>query len=259
MSESNNYYEQKDHATSERVVLAEDVNIDIYKDYKAKFYIPALTPLLKKTSPYKRKKPAPSTKMQRRPLKTATYYESNFIVLTIPRSIVLQFVKKIPKKTEFTAQFVGGEVEVGKLKIDSVYKYNGNQVKDEEIVRTPKNKKNRTAYIRLYKNRPQWSNDKKHWHYFITVKSDRSTYSRYTTYIGRESHYYTAENLEDIIDDIYRRINENRDNIIRVDNKVDKNIKDIDTNAKDIKELQQRVDELSNAIANLNKSRGDNQ
>lgn len=203
-STSNNYYENKVHDATERVVLAQDIKIVTYKDLKGKFYFPVLTPLLSKTKPYRRKKVAPSTKYQKsKKLKPKAYYESNYVVLTIPKSLVLLFTKKIPKGTEFTASFVGGEQEIMKLKITSVFKYVSNKYKADrqDAPRTPANRIERIPWTRhdpvRYKKDdvyiPQWSYDGENWKdikpadSWHSNESDHAKGADYASSIGNNS------------------------------------------------------------------------
>lgn len=108
---SENFYEKKELIT-ERVTLAEDIQLpDSYEDYEnisAKFYFSIYTPLLDKSKLNYEGRPAPSiSRFNNNNLNPDKYEQSNYIKLTIPRYILFQFKKVVPKNTDFIITCIG--------------------------------------------------------------------------------------------------------------------------------------------------------
>lgn len=142
-----NYYENFDFSAVERAVLAEDIVLpevtsaaltlsffdnnprrqyklaeQEYTNMKGKFYLPILTPLVDKTDTSNRTGKSPSIKGSgRESLSTSNYSTSNYLTLTIPKYIVLQFRSKIPKGTEFLIAIQGGEIKLDRIRIVGLY------------------------------------------------------------------------------------------------------------------------------------------
>jgi hypothetical protein len=92
-----------------------------YKDITAKFILKLATPLLDQTSNTETTKSSPSSRKQSN-LNTSSYTTTNYIQLTIPKYIVMQFTGTIPKGTEFLIACVGGSLELEDMRIIGFYK-----------------------------------------------------------------------------------------------------------------------------------------
>jgi hypothetical protein len=119
-----NIYEKK-HIITERVKLAEDIYLpDSYKDYKnikAKFYFNIFTPLIDKSQANIQSKSAPSmSKYSNNGLAVSDYQQSNYITLTIPKYMLFQFDKVVPKDTEFIITCIG-EFKIKHFRIIGIY------------------------------------------------------------------------------------------------------------------------------------------
>ena len=139
-----NYFEEQEISTIERVVLAEDiilpevtkhsVSIDwlnnnnyispfnVYKDTLGKFFLPIMTPMVDKNFTREVVKTSPNTRTHKgSSLKTSSYTSSNYISLYIPKYILLNFIDKVPKGTEFIVASIGGSVEIEDMRIVGIY------------------------------------------------------------------------------------------------------------------------------------------
>ena len=122
---SDNFYERKQIIT-ERVQLAEDIILpELYDDFEntpAKFFINIFTPMLDKTKVSLQSRPAPSTvNTKGGNIESSTYEQANYITLTIPRYILLNFNKRIvPKGTEFIITCIG-EFKIEHFRIIGIY------------------------------------------------------------------------------------------------------------------------------------------
>jgi hypothetical protein len=110
---------------TERVKLVEDIDlpesVDEYENITTKFYINIFTPLLNKSKIQNESKSAPSVKKyNNNNLTPSDYSQSNYIELTIPRYILFQFKKKIPKNTEFIITCIG-EFKIEHFRIIGIY------------------------------------------------------------------------------------------------------------------------------------------
>jgi hypothetical protein len=119
-----NFFEDK-RIITERVKLAEEINlpesIDDYENIKAKFYINILTPMLDKSMTKSETKSAPSLSIyNNNNLTPSDYEQSNYITLTIPRYILMQFKNKVPIDTEFIITCIG-EFKVQHFRIIGLY------------------------------------------------------------------------------------------------------------------------------------------
>ena len=119
-----NIFEDKSIIT-ERVKLVEDIklpeSINEYKNISAKFYFDIFTPLVDKSKINTQFKQAPSTnKYSNNGIATSDYQQSNYITLTIPRYMLFQFNKIIPKDTEFIITCIG-EFKVNHFRIIGIY------------------------------------------------------------------------------------------------------------------------------------------
>lgn len=120
--DKSNFFEKIELIT-ERVQLVEDINLpesyDDYEDIKAKFFINIFTPLLDKNKQILETRPAPNNS-KTPSIKGSEYQLSNYIILIIPRYILLNFKDKIPAGTEFIITCIG-EFKIEHFKIIGVY------------------------------------------------------------------------------------------------------------------------------------------
>jgi len=119
-----NFFENKELIT-ERVKLAEDIflpeSINDYKNISAKFYLNIYTPMLDKSKIKSEEKPAPLlSKFNNNNINPSKYEQSNYIELTIPRYILLQFKDKVPVGTEFIITCIG-EFKINHFRIIGLY------------------------------------------------------------------------------------------------------------------------------------------
>lgn len=99
---------------------------ELYNDVVGKFSIPITTPLNENYSDPVDKKQTnkPIKNMSASSgMKSSQYESSNYIELTIPKFVALNFINKIPKGTEFIAGFIGGGTDLSDIKIIGVYAY----------------------------------------------------------------------------------------------------------------------------------------
>ena len=140
-----NYYETEKFTSAERVQLAEDIILPTlpkeplthsylkyqgeyrlafneYHDVEGKFYLPIMTPLVDKSSAVNTRRSAPSTKTHKgSTLNTSSYNTSNYITLTIPKYIVLNFTDRIPAGTEFIVVSIGDSLNIKDMRIIGIY------------------------------------------------------------------------------------------------------------------------------------------
>jgi hypothetical protein len=120
--DKSNFFEKIELIT-ERVQLVEDINLpesyNDYEDIKAKFFINIFTPLLDKNKQILETRPAPNNS-KTPSIKGSEYQLSNYIILTIPRYILLNFKDKISAGTEFIITCIG-EFKIEHFKIIGVY------------------------------------------------------------------------------------------------------------------------------------------
>lgn len=138
-----NFFEKQSIISVERVILAEDIelpkiakkkdplthkylkNNDEYKlkereytNIVGKFFLTIMTPLVSKGLPNTTSCPAPSKFGHRgQNLNVKSYKSSNYIELTIPKYIIYNFRKLIPKGTEFIVASVGGSTDPNDMRI----------------------------------------------------------------------------------------------------------------------------------------------
>lgn len=95
---------------------------DVYKDIKAKFYLTILTPLVDKNDVAQKSNGSPLIRGQAKSkLYTSGYTSSNYVELTIPKYILLQFKNKVPKGTEFLICIPGGGMDIDDIRIIGIY------------------------------------------------------------------------------------------------------------------------------------------
>lgn len=128
-----NYYEDQQISTPEIAVLAEDIVLPeitgnstnpfyLYKDILGKFFLPIMTPMLDKNNIKETQKSSPSTKGHKGNLLIVESCKStNYISLYIPKYILLNFVNKVPKGTEFIIASIGGSIEIEDMRIIGIY------------------------------------------------------------------------------------------------------------------------------------------
>lgn len=95
-----------------------------YSDIDGKFFFDIYTPMVDKEKVYSKSLPAPSTKGFNGNLHPSSYIDTNYIVLTIPKYIVLNFKDKIPKGTKFLLASVGASTDFEYLRIVGIYSIN---------------------------------------------------------------------------------------------------------------------------------------
>lgn len=97
--------------------------LELYGNIKGKFSIPILNPLSDTDSVSESNA---GTESKRNivnsscNIEVSAYKESNYLTLTIPRYIALNFLDKIPKGTKFLVGFIGGSSEADDIKIVGV-------------------------------------------------------------------------------------------------------------------------------------------
>ncbi len=144
------FYQNQDLKYTEKAVLLEDIILpelpkfptmseihsgnvyyprteELYTDMIGKFSIPITTPLNDNygTPTNKEKTNKPVKNLSNTNLKSSNFKESNFLELAIPKYIVLNFLNRIPKGTEFVVCFVGGGDSLEDIKIIGVYTNGG--------------------------------------------------------------------------------------------------------------------------------------
>jgi len=127
MNDDKNFYESQE-IISERVQLAEDIklpdNILEYSNTKAKFFIKLFTPLENFNNTKSETNSAPNiSRKNNNNLKSSSYNSSNYIYLTIPRYILLNFIDIVPKGTEFIITCIG-EFKIEHFRIIGIYTLN---------------------------------------------------------------------------------------------------------------------------------------
>lgn len=121
-----NYYEEQQIKTIERATLAEGIKLpksmEDYKDTNAKLFLNIMTPMIDKGSTTVNNNPAPSTSGHiSNNFNTNSYTSSNYITLTIPRYILLNFKDSVPQNTEFIIASVGGSLDLGNMRVIGIY------------------------------------------------------------------------------------------------------------------------------------------
>lgn len=93
-----------------------------YEDTIGKFFIPILTPMVSQGEVWTKTKSSPSTKGHKGDgLQTRSYNTSNYISLYIPKYILLNFVDKIPKGTEFILSSINNSIDIDDMRIIGIY------------------------------------------------------------------------------------------------------------------------------------------
>lgn len=96
---------------------------DKYKDVKGKFFISIMTPLKDGGDANNVSMGSPSTRNQKgkTKLNTSGYNSSNYIELTIPKHILLNFTDSVPKGTKFIVGSINGSYDADDMRIIGVY------------------------------------------------------------------------------------------------------------------------------------------
>ena len=93
-----------------------------YENMIGNFYISIMFPLVENGDSTELEFEAPPTNnILNGSLATKPYVERNFISLAIPKYIVMNFEKKIPKGTKFLIGFVGGSRSIENISIIGLY------------------------------------------------------------------------------------------------------------------------------------------
>ena len=93
-----------------------------YKNMIGNFYIPILFPLVENRESTELIYDAPkTTNIVNNALQGSEYVERNFVSLMIPKYIVMNFKKVIPKGTKFLVGFVGGNTKIVNINIIGLY------------------------------------------------------------------------------------------------------------------------------------------
>lgn len=140
-----NFYEKQSLSGLERVILAEEIILpelpeepltlayleefgeyklafNEYTDMQGKFFMNIMTPLVEKGEVAEKFASSPRTIGHRgKELNTMDYVSANYITLTIPKYILLNFKKSVPKGTEFLVASIDGSLEVDDIKIIGIY------------------------------------------------------------------------------------------------------------------------------------------
>lgn len=116
-----NFYENQT-LSIERAVLAEDIilpDITELKDTLAKFFLPIMTPMLKTDVVTESVKIIPPLKGSNQSSNSCT--STNYISLYIPKYILMNFDKKVPKGTEFIITSIDGSIKIDDMRIIGIY------------------------------------------------------------------------------------------------------------------------------------------
>lgn len=123
----------------ERVVLAEEIKLpkseSDWRDIKAKFFFPIMSPLMDSSSAKDKTQSAPDNKnVTGDKLNASKYTSANYVELYIPRYLLSNFNKREPYKgpnvyrhiiieagTEFLVASVGGSIKLNHLRIIGLY------------------------------------------------------------------------------------------------------------------------------------------
>lgn len=92
---------------------------DAYTDVLANFYLPLISPMVEdgESTVMKHKAPEIEKVYSNEEFVAEPYDEINFVPLLIPKYIVMNFRREIPKGTEFIASFTGGTLSYGNIHI----------------------------------------------------------------------------------------------------------------------------------------------
>lgn len=140
-----NYYDNGAISSVEKATLAEDIVLPSitkapltlsflegggsyktaeteYKDTKGKFFISIMTPLVDQTNASTVSKASPTTRGQSgSKLNASKYSSSNYVTLTIPKYILLNFTGTVPKGTEFLVASINGSSSISNMRIIGIY------------------------------------------------------------------------------------------------------------------------------------------
>lgn len=93
-----------------------------YENALGNFYVPILFPLVEDGESTDLEFDAPPTNnILNGSLKSSPYIEKNYIQLVIPKYIVCNFKRKIPKGTKFIIGFIGGNRSIENITILGLY------------------------------------------------------------------------------------------------------------------------------------------
>lgn len=93
-----------------------------YENMIGNFYIPIMFPLVENGESTELEFEAPETNnILNGSLSSKPYVERNFVSLAIPKYIVMNFKKEIPKDTKFLVAFIGGNKSVENISIIGLY------------------------------------------------------------------------------------------------------------------------------------------
>lgn len=93
-----------------------------YENMIGNFYIPILFPLVENGESTELEFEAPSTgNILNGSLASKPYVERNYLSLAIPKYIVMNFEKVIPKGTKFLVAFIGGNKSIENISIIGLY------------------------------------------------------------------------------------------------------------------------------------------
>ena len=93
-----------------------------YENMIGNFYIPIMFPLVENGESTELEFEAPETNnILNGSLSSKPYVERNFVSLAIPKYIVMNFKKEIPKDNKFLVSFIGGNKSVENISIIGVY------------------------------------------------------------------------------------------------------------------------------------------
>lgn len=109
----------------------------VYTDVVGNFYITMLMPLIKNGKSTEMSHEAPKTSNilnSDNALKVKEYKEHNYINLIIPKYIVCNFTKEIPKGTQFITCYIGGLSSISNIKIIGVGEIGTYKMKIEDPI-----------------------------------------------------------------------------------------------------------------------------
>lgn len=112
---------------------------EVYVDTVGNFYMAMLLPLIKdgKSTEVQYSAPKTSNIMNKNSgLQTSNYSETNYINLVIPKYILLNFTKEVPKGTKFLVSFTGGLSSIGNMKIVGIAQIGTYRMKIDDPVST---------------------------------------------------------------------------------------------------------------------------
>lgn len=109
-----------------------------YTSVMGKFYIPILTPSINRDDIVYEEKSAPKVKSKSAKLDTASYNNSNIILLEIPKYLVCEFTGKIPAGTQFLFVSLSSRIMENKFRIIGLYTSTYVAPQDKKVLRGKK-------------------------------------------------------------------------------------------------------------------------